>query len=244
MPANSKPLVSPIILTSKGHEGEGKGLLEALAERAALVVTDEFPCFFLPRMVAAAARKLAVRLEQVDSNGLLPLRATELVFPTAYAFRRFLQRTLPPHLAERPRARPLAQGKFERASLAKKIVARWPRAKLPELLAPSGLASLPIDHGVQGMPLRGGSVIAQEKLRHFVRTRLARYNDDRNQPSRQGTSQLSPYLHFGHLSPHETSRPLRVKKGGPMPDEPRPPRASARDIGEWGPTPRRSSTNS
>ena len=32
--------------------GAGKGLLRALAARAALVVTDEFPCFFLPRMVA------------------------------------------------------------------------------------------------------------------------------------------------------------------------------------------------
>jgi len=55
--------------------GAGKGLLEALATKAVAVVTDDFPCFFLPRMTAAAAARLDVRLEAVDSNGLLPLTA-------------------------------------------------------------------------------------------------------------------------------------------------------------------------
>ncbi|HSR41868.1 MAG TPA: hypothetical protein VLL48_06845, partial [Longimicrobiales bacterium] len=57
--------------------GAGKGLVEALAADAAVVVTDEFPAFFLPRMVEAAAAALPVRMEVVDSNGLLPLAATE-----------------------------------------------------------------------------------------------------------------------------------------------------------------------
>src|SRR6202000_853392 len=57
--------------------GDDHGLLEALAHDACVVVTDEYPCFFLPRMVAAAGRKLPVRLEAVDSNGILPLRATD-----------------------------------------------------------------------------------------------------------------------------------------------------------------------
>jgi deoxyribodipyrimidine photo-lyase len=59
------------------REGEGSGLLPALASRASVIVTDEFPCFFLPVLVAAAAGKVSVLLEQVDSNGLLPLRADE-----------------------------------------------------------------------------------------------------------------------------------------------------------------------
>src|SRR5512140_82731 len=40
--------------------GRGSGLLAALAKHACVVVTDEQPGFFLPRMVAAAAAKLAV----------------------------------------------------------------------------------------------------------------------------------------------------------------------------------------
>ena len=32
---------------------EGKGMIAALAARAAVVVTDDFPCFFLPKIVRA-----------------------------------------------------------------------------------------------------------------------------------------------------------------------------------------------
>ena len=60
--------------------GHGKGLLAALAKRACLVVTDEQPGFFLPHMVAAAGRQLPVRLEMVDGNGILPLRASDRGF--------------------------------------------------------------------------------------------------------------------------------------------------------------------
>jgi hypothetical protein len=89
--------------------GAGSGLLEALARDACVVVANDYPCFFLPRMVAAAAKKLPVRMEVVDSNGMLALRAASQVFSTAYAFRRFLQRTRPTQLAEFPNASPFSR---------------------------------------------------------------------------------------------------------------------------------------
>jgi deoxyribodipyrimidine photo-lyase len=52
----------------EARPGAGGGLLEALARSACVVITDEFPCFFLPRIVSAAAARLDVRLEVVDSN--------------------------------------------------------------------------------------------------------------------------------------------------------------------------------
>ena len=55
----------------------GKGLIEHLASRSCVVVTDDFPCFFLPRIVDAVAKRLTVSFEKVDSNGLLPMRATD-----------------------------------------------------------------------------------------------------------------------------------------------------------------------
>jgi deoxyribodipyrimidine photo-lyase len=93
----------------------GKGLLTALASRACVVVTDDFPCFFLPRMVASAARQVPVLLEAVDSNGLLPMRQTEKAYPTAYAFRRFLQKELPRHLMEFPKPNALLNAQFPKA---------------------------------------------------------------------------------------------------------------------------------
>lgn len=72
--------------------GAGRGLLAALARDACAVVADDWPCFFHPRMLAAAARQIDTRLEAVDSCGLVPLSASGGSFPTAYAFRRWLQK--------------------------------------------------------------------------------------------------------------------------------------------------------
>jgi deoxyribodipyrimidine photo-lyase len=40
-----------------------------------------------------------------------------------------------------------------------------------------------------------------KRLRSFIRKRLASYHTDRNFPEFEGTSCLSAYLHFGHISP-------------------------------------------
>lgn len=190
--------------------GAGKGLLSALGERACVVVTDEFPAFFLPQMVRAAGQRLQVRLEQVDSNGLLPLRAGPRVFATAHSFRRFLQQNLREHLQAFPVPNPLLGAKLEAcAPLPRALRARWPRASHALLTgAASALARLPIDHTVPpamigGRSLRGGSDAARRCLRAFVEKKLDHYVEDRNHPDAEGTSGLSPYLHFGHIAAHE-----------------------------------------
>jgi deoxyribodipyrimidine photo-lyase len=184
-------------------KGTGKGLLEALAKRACAVVTDDFPAFFIPRMVQAAAGRLQVRLETVDGNGLLPMRAADRVYPTAYAFRRFLQKSLPAHLLERPRPEPFKGVQLKRLpSLPAEILRRWPLAG-EALLKRNHLSDFPIDHQVVLAPTRGGARAGRARLNLFLEEGLSRYAEDRNQPEKDGTSRLSPYLHFGHLSVHE-----------------------------------------
>ncbi len=186
--------------------GDGKGLLEALARRAAVVVTDDFPCFFLPRMVAAAGERLAVKLEKVDSNGLLPMRATDRVFKRAVDFRRFLQKTLPRHLDEVPRKNPLARATIPALDgPPDDVVRRWPAADVEALAAdpPGAFAELPIDHSVAPVEYGGGSEAAGKALGSFIDRRLARYADDRRDVIDRATSELSPYLHFGHVSAHQ-----------------------------------------
>lgn len=180
----------------------GKGLLAALGQRACVVVADDFPAFMLPRMTAAAAQQLPVLLEAVDSNGLLPLQATDLVFSTAYAFRRFLQKNLPPHLDELAEPDPLARLKSAApAKLPKEITKRWPPAPATLLNGePAALANLPIDHAVRPVATRGGATAAQVVLKRFLKERLPRYAEERNQPEQDAASGLSPYLHFGHVA--------------------------------------------
>ncbi len=192
--------------------GRGRGLLEALAARAAVVVTDDYPAFFLPRMLRSVAPRLPVRLEAVDSNGLLPMRVADRTFATAYAFRRFLQRELPGHLPEAPSPDPLA-ALSPRAPVAvpPAILDRWPGAELRD---PAALiASLPIDHDVGPVEVRGGAGAAEARLSSFVDSRLASYATDRNRPELDATSGLSPYLHFGHVSAHEIFARIADREG-------------------------------
>ena len=184
------------------RDGAGKGLLEALAARAAVVVTDEYPAFFLPRMLAAVAPRLPVRLEAVDSNGLLPLRVADRTFATAYTFRRFLRRELPGHLPEAPSPDPLdALSPRAPVAIPPAIHEQWASAYLRDSAAL--IARLPIDHGVGHVALQGGSGAGATRLSSFVDSRLASYASERNRPELDATSGLSPYLHFGHISAHE-----------------------------------------
>jgi deoxyribodipyrimidine photo-lyase len=193
--------------------GAGKGLLEALAAAACAVVTDEYPCFFLPRMVAAAAARLPVRCEVVDGNGLLPLRAADKVFARAVDFRRFLQRELPPHLAWFPVGDPLRASLPAAVELPAAITRRWPAAS-DDLLAagPAALRALPIDHSVAPSPIEGGPRAAGATLRAFL-GRLPRYVDERSDPDADVPSGLSPYLHFGHIGAHQVFAALAQQEG-------------------------------
>jgi deoxyribodipyrimidine photo-lyase len=187
-------------------DGDGAGLLAALARRACLVVTDEQPGFFLPRMVAAAGARLTVRLEQVDGNGLLPLRAADGAFATAAAFRRHLQRTLPRFLPDAPAADPLAalpRG-VAHAEVPRGVLWHWRPATAALLTgSPQVLSAIAIDHAIAPVDYRGGAAAAGAALDDFVAHKLAHYGDGHNHPDDDVTSGLSPYLHFGHVSPHE-----------------------------------------
>jgi deoxyribodipyrimidine photo-lyase len=183
----------------------GSGLFSSLAKSAAVIVTDDFPCFFLPRMVHAAASKTDVRMEKVDANGLLPMRAADRVFARAFDFRRFLQRQLQPHLEQTPQPDPLFHVQIAKPiPISAAILKRWPKATSKQLQQiPSLIASLPIDHTVFPGSIRGGFAAGLAAMKNFVAKKLDRYTFDRSEPSLEGTSGLSAYLHFGHISVHQ-----------------------------------------
>ena len=191
-----------------------KGLLAALSEKACVVVTDDFPAFFLPRMIASASKKIPVCIEKVDSNGLLPMKAAERVFAAAKFFRLFLQKELPLHLSELPEAEPLKRLKHKAPALPlKEILKRWPVAS-PEILsgAPEPLAEFPLAHDVGVVDEQGGTGRASKRMKGFLDKKLSLYEENRNHPDEDGTSGLSPYLHFGHLSVHEIFHHLAAKE--------------------------------
>jgi len=226
----------------------GRGLLEALAARACLVVTDEFPEFFLPRMLAAAGERLGrlgVRLEAVDGNGLLPLRLGDKAWTAAPHFRRHVQRTLPPHLAWFPAAEPLAAADglpalgTEAVRHVADVRARWPAAS-PALLDQGeagrrAVAALPVDHTVAPVPFTGGPVKAARVLDAFIDGNFDTYASRRNEAEDPSNSGFSPYLHWGFLSAHEVFARVAEREGWSV--ERLAPRPTGKREGWWGMSP-------
>ncbi len=190
--------------------GAAKGLLAAYAQEAALVVADDHPGFFFPKMLAAAAR-LPVRMEAVDSVGVLPLSCSDKPFVSAYQFRRHMQKQLPAnlHFASPDPLSDAPAGELPKAAEA------WDNRVLPHF---------PKD--VPASPIEGGQ--AQQRLDDFMR-RLDEYGE-RNHPDAEAQSGLSPDLHYGHIGAEEVvARVLEEEDWSPRWGEPKGKRA-----GWWG----------
>ena len=217
----SRAFYYPYVEPAAGH---GRGLLQRLSLAACIVVTDHYPAFFIPGLLMAAARVSAVRVEAVDSNGLIPLATHGRAFTSARSFRAFVQRELRPHLREFPDEHPLRGLPRRQAQVDAGILRRWPAAtRLLERTAT--LEQLPIDHAVPPADAIGGERAARRRLTAFVKSQLGRYATEHNDPDADCTSRLSPYLHFGHISAHEvfsavmtaerwTTRRLAARGGG------------------------------
>ncbi len=212
--------------------GADRGLFASLASSACVVVTDDYPTSSATTAQAVVSAGMSVRMEAVDGNGLLPMRAATQVFPTAYAFRRYVQRTFAAGRPSMPQADPLEHlPRLPPATLPQDVHTRWPVAAQELIDGRQPLASLAIDHRVAPVSVRGGAGAAAETLRAFLDTGLARYASERNQLEPDVSSHLSPYLHFGHIAAHEVFDTLMSRAGwlGAL-----PARATGGREGWWG----------
>lgn len=76
------------------------------------------------------------------------------------------------------------------------------------------LVKLGADKSIPAIPgLHGGTASARKLLDDFVRNKLHRYVEERNNPDIDASSHLSPYLHFGQISPVEVAL-LVIGHGG------------------------------
>ncbi len=160
--------------------------------KAAIVVGDENPLREPDHWRELATKKLNIPLWTVDADVIVPSKLLEK--------EQYAARTIRPRL----------QAKFDEFLQPQKN----PRAKV-EWQKPTGLRSLPDDGSfdiTDGWKLldrsvapvdsfRGGTSEALKLLHDFVAHKLTRYPERHGKPEVDGSSRLSPYLHFGQISP-------------------------------------------
>ncbi|MCB9779668.1 MAG: FAD-dependent oxidoreductase [Alphaproteobacteria bacterium] len=207
-----------------GHRGPH---LRTLASRAGLVVTDAAPLPPLRTWTDDLAARLAVPVLAVDSACLVPMTIDGppgSVPPPdrAFAFRDRHARTRAARLIRRwpavsaaPPAGPDDALPFRPIDLAALVD---DPAALDRAIADL-CADQEIDHGVPPVhDLRGGTAAGMDRWRRFRDTGLQGYHKTRNDPLRDGVSGLSPWLHFGMVSPFRIAREA-FDAGGPGADK-------------------------
>jgi deoxyribodipyrimidine photo-lyase len=166
--------------------------LEAFLEEvgAAMLIGDEDPCREPERRRRVLARRIKLPYWTVDADVVVPSRIFGRDYFLLHHFRPHLRRELPRFLVSATNMRPLHP---------------WEPDRTPESFPldqdiTAGFRQL--DRSVQPVDtFTGGTHAALQRLRDFARHGLARYESDRNHPETEGTSRLSPWLHFGNISP-------------------------------------------
>jgi deoxyribodipyrimidine photo-lyase len=168
--------------------------------RPALIVGDENPLREPANWREAVTMKVADRLGipfwTVDADVVVPSRMIEKAQYAARIIRPKLALQLPIFLREPENLRanvpcieagaaPFPKGGCESSITFDELTHGWP-----------------LDRSVPPVSsFRGGAREGLRLLREFVKDKLSRYDRERNHPELGGTSRLSPYLHFGHISP-------------------------------------------
>jgi deoxyribodipyrimidine photo-lyase len=157
---------------------------------AALVVGDENPMREPEKWRKHLASVLKVPFWTVDADVVVPSKLIEKAQYGAYTIRPRLYRLLPEYLVafENPKAE--MEWKRPRGLFADDA-----REDMTRHWKDLDRSVTPVDAWV------GGHAAAMKRLRHFVGSLLKSYERDRNRPEVDGTSMLSPYLHFGHIGP-------------------------------------------
>ncbi len=171
-----------------------------LAQRAALVVCDRGYLRPQKQWRDEVARKAGRRVLQVEGDVVVPV---ELVSTKPEVGARTLRPKLLRLRDEYLRPLPFNRPHVPATQLG--IVSDVDLIDVPALLA-----NLRIDHSVAPVgQFRGGYSEARRRLDEFIAQRLGQYVAERAHPAAAQVSTLSPYLHFGQISPVEIALTVR-----------------------------------
>jgi len=184
------------------RKGDPPKVIITIASDACLVVMDRGYLRHQKRWRQQVAEAIDTPLLQVESDVVVPVDTVSGKEEYAAAtirpkIHRLLDRFLVP-LQERKVKQPMPDPGWE---------------SLPWQDPDRILSRLDIDRSVPWVTgFTGGTSEAQRRLREFIDLGLDRFATERNDPNRDALSGMSPFLHFGQVSPLEIA--LAVKSTG------------------------------
>jgi len=163
----------------------------ALAKNACCVIVDAGHTRTQRKWRQYAAKNVECLLEEVETNLIVPvMEASDKENFSAGTLRPRINKRLPEYLVKIKHSKPLFHSlnmKFNSFDINDIELA---------------LSKLDIDRSVGSVKtFRGGTIEAKRRLKDFIRNKLDHYADLRNDPCLDATSNMSPYLHFGQISP-------------------------------------------
>ena len=171
---------------------------------AGLLITDFDPLKIKRQWKEKVGRAVTVSFYEVDAHNIVPCWvASDKAEYGAYTLRPKLHRVFAAYCTNIPRVK-----RHPYLQMFKKNPFPWKKA----------MVQIDACHGnVFGINSVSGEKEARRQMRTFIKKRLNRYDEARNDPVQEGQSGLSPYLHFGQLAPQRVAyevikSPLPMKK--------------------------------
>lgn len=157
---------------------------------AAFLIGDENPMREPERWRKDLASRIRIPFWTVDADVVVPSKLIEKAQYGAYTIRPRLYRLLPEYLQPYENLRAVYAWKrprsFQADSVHEDMTRGWKN----------------FDRSVGPVEAwRGGTHAALKRLKVFTTKLLEEYETKRNHPEVDGTSCLSPYLHYGHIGP-------------------------------------------
>jgi deoxyribodipyrimidine photo-lyase len=181
------------------------------ARHASLLVCDRGYLRHQKRWRDQVADHARHRVVQVESDVVVPVDvASDKAEFAARTIRPKIHRHLSDYL------KPLAPRRLKRASLDLDL-----EGDIPPDGPDAVLQKLKLDRSVPPTTrFIGGESEAKKRFNRFIEERLGAYDESRSEPGDMATSHMSPYLHFGQISPLEialavqhSSAPKKDKEG-------------------------------
>ncbi|MEC8556138.1 MAG: FAD-dependent oxidoreductase [Planctomycetota bacterium] len=181
-----------------GHRGRH---LKTLADRAAVVVTEDMPTEPLRTWTEKLAKIVSCRLVTVDCACVVSMQLVRKSYDRAFAFRDATKKYYAKRVTRRgldsvldvEQHKPI-QLPFEQVDLQQTAIAHL-------------VQQCSVDHSIGPVAhTRGGSKAGYKRWNEFQTNGLSNYDRRRNNALIDGVSRLSAYLHYGMISPMRIAR--------------------------------------